>query len=199
MQLKKVYCKNCKKKRELIVMNLYCSETCKVAFFELTIKKLAEKRAKKNKDAIEWQKTVLSGDKKKIKSEIKDKLKTLGDYEKEAKKSFQKYIRLRDKDLPCISCGNDKTDLWDGGHYKKAEIYSGVIFDEQNCQKQCRKCNRFLNGNELNYREGLILRYGIDYVVEIEEKAIKTREHKFTREELIMIKKKYDLLIKSII
>ena len=128
---------------------------------------------------------------------LKDKLKTLGQYEAEAKKSFQKWIRMRDVSLPCISCGIEQTDLWDGGHYKKAEIYSGVIFDENNCHKQCRKCNRFLNGNELNYRQGLIKRYGIDFADKIEQKANETRNHKFTKEELIAKKLKYDLLIKE--
>jgi hypothetical protein len=128
---------------------------------------------------------------------LKDKLKTLGQYEAEAKKSFQKWIRMRDDKQPCISCGIEQTDLWDGGHYKKAEIYSGVIFDENNCHKQCRKCNRFLNGNELNYRQGLIQRYGIDFADHIEQKANETRNHKFTKEELIAKKLKYDLLIKE--
>jgi hypothetical protein len=45
---------------------------------------------------------------------------------------------------------NDK-DLWDGGHLKKAEIYSGVILILLR-HKQCRKCNRFLGGNELMFR-----------------------------------------------
>jgi hypothetical protein len=128
---------------------------------------------------------------------LKDKLKTLGQYEAEAKKSFQKWIRMRDDKQPCISCGIEQTDLWDGGHYKKAEIYSGVIFDENNCHKQCRKCNRFLNGNELNYRQGLIQRYGIDFADQIEQKANETRNQKFTKEELIAKKLKYDLLIKE--
>jgi hypothetical protein len=128
---------------------------------------------------------------------LKDKLKTLGQYEAEAKKSFQKWIRMRDDKQPCISCGIEQTDLWDGGHYKKAEIYSGVIFNENNCHKQCRKCNRFLNGNELNYRQGLIQRYGIDFADKIEQKANETRNHKFTKEELIAKKMQYDLLIKE--
>jgi hypothetical protein len=53
-----------------------------------------------------------------------------------------KMVRLRDAEQPCISCGGNDKDLWDGGHLK-AEIYSGVIFNPANCHKQCRKCNRF--------------------------------------------------------
>ena len=126
---------------------------------------------------------------------LKEKLKTLSEYEKEAKVFFQHWIRFRDKDQNCISCGTAQTDLWDGGHFKKAELYSGTIFNETNCHKQCRKCNRFLGGNELNYREGLIKRYGEDYVLSIEKTANELRQHKYSKEELIEIRNKYQKLI----
>jgi hypothetical protein len=48
------------------------------------------------------------------------------------------------------------------GILKKAEIYSGVIFNPANCHKQCRKCKPL--GNELMYRQGLIQRYGLEYI-----------------------------------
>ena len=127
---------------------------------------------------------------------IREKLKTLGKFESEAKTEFQRYIRKRDAELPCISCGTEQTDLWDGGHFKKAELYSGVIFDEMNCHKQCRKCNRFLGGNELNFREGLIVRYGETYVLEIEQRAAKLRVYKYTKDQLKEIREKYRVLNK---
>jgi DNA-directed RNA polymerase subunit N (RpoN/RPB10) len=127
---------------------------------------------------------------------IREKLKTLGQYESDAKKEIQKWVRKRDSNLPCISCGTLTSDLWDGGHFKKAEIYSGVIFDEMNIHRQCRKCNRFLGGNELNFREGLIARYGEDYVLKIEKKALETRNYKFNKEELKELREKYRLLNK---
>lgn len=133
---------------------------------------------------------------KEEKAKMKESVKTLSDYENEAKKSFQKFIRLRDAGKPCISCYKHK-EFYDGGHFKKAEIYSGVIFHEMNCHAQCRKCNRFLNGNELNYRKGLIMRYGEEYANFVEDLANSTRIKKYTREELIYIKKKYDLMIKE--
>jgi hypothetical protein len=34
---------------------------------------------------------------------------------------------VTDANENCISCGGNDKDLWDGGHLKKAEIYSGVI------------------------------------------------------------------------
>ena len=135
---------------------------------------------------------------KQNKADLRQKLKTLSQYEAEAKKSFQKYVRLRDKDLPCISCNEMVKDLWDGGHYFKAEIFSGLIFNEKNCHKQCRKCNRFLGGNELQYRKGLLARFGWEYVAKLENIADENRVYKYTKDELIEIKKKYDGKIKEL-
>ena len=107
------------------------------------------------------------------------------------------WIRQRDKDSPCISCGVKNTGLWDGGHFFKAELFSGLIFDERNCHKQCRKCNRFLNGNELQYRKGLIERYGESFVSELESISDANRVYKYSKTELIEIKNKYDKLNKQ--
>lgn len=126
-----------------------------------------------------------------FRSDLRHKLKTLGQFEAEAKKVFQRWVRLRDESSGCVSCPTTEIELFDGGHYKKAEIYSGVIFDERNCHKQCRKCNRFLGGNELMFREGLIKRYGLDFVNQLEIYANLTRNNKYTREELIEIKRYY--------
>lgn len=119
--------------------------------------------------------------------ELKEKVKTVSQYEAEAKRVFQKFIRLRDAGLPCISCGSN-SPLVDGGHYKKAEIYSGVIFHELNCNGQCQKCNRFLGGNELNYRVGLIAKIGLDRVEELERLADETRRTKLSKQELVGVK-----------
>jgi len=147
------------------------------------------KNLKKIKEQKEW---------KAEKSVLKDKLKTLGQFEAEAKTSFQKWVRMRDSHMPCISCGVKDTDLFDGGHYFKAELFSGLIFDERNCHKQCRKCNRFLNGNELQYRSGLIKRYGIDFVTNLESISDSKRVYKYSREELIAKKLQYDIKIKEL-
>jgi hypothetical protein len=43
-------------------------------------------------------------------------------------RNFSKVGKVTDANENCISCGGNDKDLWDGGHFKKAEIYSGVIF-----------------------------------------------------------------------
>lgn len=143
-------------------------------------------------------KTATNKVKKEERKKLKEKLKTLSQYKAEAKKSFQKFIRLRDSEQPCISCNTYSSDIWDGGHYKKAELYSGVVFDERNTSKQCRYCNRFLGGNESNYRAGLVKRFGEEYVLELESYANETKNKKYTKQELIDIKKLYDSKIKSL-
>jgi len=158
-----------------------CSPCCAI---------IHSKNLKKIKEQKEWRAE------KKI---IKDKIKTLSEYEKDAKKSFQHWIRLRDKNLPCISCNNSKTNDWAGGHYYSAGMYSGFMFDERNCHKQCNThCNKHLSGNLLEYRKGLIKRYGNEFVEQLESESDSKRNYKFTKEELIAKKLKYDILIKEI-
>lgn len=132
-----------------------------------------------------------------FKSDLRAKLKTLAQFEAEAKKVFQKWVRMRDEGKECISCSNPNPKGFDAGHFKKAEIYSGVIFYERNVHAQCSKCNRFLGGNELNYREGLVKRYGLDFINELETYANETRNYKFTKDELIEIKKRYNEKIRN--
>ena len=121
----------------------------------------------------------------------RNKLKSIRQLINEARVPFQRWIRFRDANDACISCGTRDSELWDAGHYLKAEIYTGLIFDEVNVNKQCRKCNTFLGGNESGYRMGLVKKYGEDAVRYLEESADALRVHRYGREELIEIKKQY--------
>jgi hypothetical protein len=141
---------------------------------------------------MEWKRILEEKAWQKRKKEAKEKLKSLSEYEAEAKKSFQKWVRLRDEGLPCISCGTMETMRWDGGHLFKAEIFSGVIFDERNVSRQCIKCNTVLNGNEAEYSIRLKERIGEKEFLSLQQKAMLTRNTKYTKEELVEIKKRYD-------
>jgi len=147
--------------------------------------------------AIEWgklhpKKTSIKRVNSEIKSEAKNKLKTQAQLRNPIKLYFQKWVRMRDIKEPCISCGTTKAK-WDGGHYLKAEIYSGVIFDERNVNKQCSYCNQYLDGNTAAYRQGLIKKIGLDEVIALEDLANETRTKKWTIEELQTIKNKYKI------
>lgn len=132
------------------------------------------------------------------KAKIESKRKTITQLINDARKYFQQWIRLRDNDLPCISCGNFYSNFYDGGHFFKAELYTGLIFKEINCNKQCRKCNRYQGGNESAYRQGLIQKYGEEKVKELEELSKSNRSKKYEREELIKIKEYYQNKIKEL-
>jgi hypothetical protein len=131
-------------------------------------------------------------------TEIKNGARPLSWYEKKAKAVIQLFARIRDSKEPCISCDRTESPQFDGGHYKKAELYSGVIFNELNVNKQCCYCNRDLHGNESSYREGLVRKYGEDKVKELEDLANKTRQHKYTKFELLQIEKHYKEKIKNL-
>jgi hypothetical protein len=109
----------------------------------------------------------------------------------EAKAVFQKWIRHRDKELPCISCQITYAKEWNAGHYKKAELYSGVIFNEHNVNKQCSQCNKYLQGNEEAYRKGLENKIGTKEILKLEELATQTRITKYSNQELKEIIDKY--------
>ena len=128
---------------------------------------------------------------KKDQQRQREKLKSIRRLINEARTPFQRWIRFRDANDPCISCGTTDSSIWDAGHYLKAELYTGLIFDEVNVNKQCRKCNSFLGGNESGYRQGLVKKYGEDMVRHLEESADSLRVYKYTREELKAIKKEY--------
>lgn len=150
----------------------------------------------KAKDNIEKKRIKEDKAKDKI---IREKLKTLSQYEQEARTVFQKWIRHRDKDLPCISCGRTNAISWDGGHYFDAGSYSGLIFHEDNVHKQCsRPCNKDLHGNKANYRIGLVNKIGEGRVRWLEENKDSLRVYKFTKEELINIKKEYSQRLKDL-
>lgn len=128
---------------------------------------------------------------------IKNDARPLSWYEKKARSVFQLWVRLRDRKEGCISCDRTEAPQWDGGHYLKAELYTGLIFDEINCNKQCCYCNGTnMHGNPIPYREGLVKKYGEYKVLELEAQKNEARVHKFTKFELLQIEKHYKEQIK---
>jgi hypothetical protein len=90
---------------------------------------------------------------------------------------FSEYIRLRDAVVanmsgyvPCISCG--KILHWksgDCGHFMNRK-YKYTKYDTRNNNFQCRTCNRFTEGNQSAYRDGLVKKIGETAVKELEER-----------------------------
>jgi hypothetical protein len=115
-------------------------------------------------------------------------LKTHRDLIREAQAAFNAYIRLRDRALPCISCGRTDRQHWDAGHYLTTGARPELRFDEANVHKQCVPCNQHLSGNLIAYRKGLIERMGLDVVERLEGPHAPA---KWSREELIALRQTY--------
>lgn len=92
--------------------------------------------------------------------ERKQAIKSRQDWLKEAQTEFNKYIRERDADLPCVSCGRHHQGQYHAGHYRTVGACPELRFNELNCHKQCAPCNNHLSGNIVEYRINLIQRIG---------------------------------------
>lgn len=82
-----------------------------------------------------------------------------------------KDVRERDKDKPCISCG--KFIQLEAGHFIPISKSRKLRYDLRNIHGQCGWCNRFLNGNYQEYKLGLIQRYGLEFVENLENVDLK--------------------------
>ena len=98
----------------------------------------------------------------------KQALETVPELTKKAQAAFNRYIRLRDKGKPCISCGVPWRDNFQACHYVPAGRSSKLRFDEDNVHGGCVRCNLYESGNLRGYRIGLIQRIGAARVEEME-------------------------------
>ncbi len=162
-------CKNCKAEFTPVRFNQkYCFDSfCVKVWVELEKEK-------------QWKK------KKKV---LKDELQTLPELLKLAQITFNKYIRLRDKDKPCVSCEKPLGAKFDAGHYFSMGGHKSVTFDEENVHGQCVTCNQHKHGNILYYQLGIQKRIGADRLIELHARAYENK--KWTRDELNEIIKRY--------
>lgn len=81
-------------------------------------------------------------------------------FAQKAQTEFNAYIRERDADQTCISCGRHHQGQYHAGHYRTVGANPELRFDEDNCHKQCSPCNNHLSGNIANYTPNLIAKIG---------------------------------------
>src|SRR5574343_115741 len=122
---------------------------------------------------------------------LREKLKTKSEWMREAQTAFKQFIRLRDQlaGHPCISSGKPldwSVNNVDAGHYRSRGSAPHLRFDERNCHAQSKKDNRYLSGNAVDYRIGLIARIGLE---EVESLEADQTPKKYTIAELKEMKK----------
>lgn len=94
-------------------------------------------------------------------------------------KACHLYIRTRDKDEPCISCGRYDPEIkealtggkWDAGHYKSKGAFPEQRYNEYNIHKQCKSCNggackfaKKAHTVQQSYKVNLIEKIGLRHV-----------------------------------
>lgn len=125
----------------------------------------------------------------------REQLKTRGKLLKEAQAEFNKFIRLRDHDKPCISCGRFHNGQYHAGHYRSVGSAPELRFNEDNCHKQCSACNNHLSGNLVNYRINLIDKIGLNAVETLEGPHERV---KLAREDIKQLKVTYRAMCKQL-
>ena len=139
----------------------WCSIDCGVA---LSIAKLAASKDKA----------------KKVKhKEDKERVKPLSKWLDEAQAVVNRYVRLRDKDLGCVSC--DKPASWDGqwhaSHFHSRGKSSFLRFNLLNIHKSCSVCNNHESGNLIPYKAEMINRIGQERFDHLEATASNPRRY----------------------
>lgn len=106
-----------------------------------------------------------------------------------AQRIFNQAIRDRDKDLPCVTCGNYKIEH--ACHFYSAGQYPALRFHPDNVHGGCISCNFYRHG-ELNfYRQHIEKRIGSDKLALLDSTATRHRFKKWSRFELELIIKEY--------
>jgi len=122
-----------------------------------------------------------------------DAMQTLPQLVKKAQTAFNAFIRARDEGKPCISCGIELTESGIGGgvdcgHFRSVGSAPNLRFEENNAHAQCKRCNRYLSGNAIEYRKRLIERIGL---AEVERIEADQTVRKYTRDFLIQLASQY--------
>ena len=117
--------------------------------------------APKNQDRA--RKAIQQEDRRSLRA-AKECVKTKGQYMREAQTAFNAWVRERDAELPCVSCGRSHEGQYHAGHYLSVGASPELRFEPLNVHKQCAPCNNHLSGNLVNYRISLPQRIGQEKV-----------------------------------
>lgn len=130
-------------------MQVTCGIECALIHGRRNQDKAREKQAKAERKQIK---------------ERKERIKSRADWMREAQSAVNAYVRERDRDMPCISCGRHHQGQYHAGHYLSRGAHPELALDTRNIYKQCSVCNNHLSGNQIEYRKGLIVRMGLALV-----------------------------------
>ena len=119
----------------------------------------------------------------------KRKPKSIAALVNDAATRLQRIVRLKAADengyATCVTCGQvEHYKDMDGGHFI-SRVYTAHKLCEEQIHPQCRRCNNWLNGNQVPYTLFMIETYGQDFVEHLE--ATKRETKKYSRPEIMEI------------
>ena len=123
---------------------------------EKSAKAAARQVAKRSSDSAKIER-LAKADLRKRKMDVKP----IGYWMKRAQSAFNAWVRARDAEQPCISCGRHHQGQNHAGHYRPAGSNPEQRFEPDNCHLQCAPCNSHLSGNLTAYRPALIAKIGL--------------------------------------
>ncbi len=139
--------------------------------------------------------TLRSLNRSKVKKQKTVGIIRISDLKKEVQKVVNKYVRLRDAELGCISCSTGKCD--EAGHFWPMGANGALRYDTDNLHGQCTSCNRWRHGNLLEYRLALVKKIGDMRVMYLDDHHHDIK--KWEREELEEIRATYTQKIKEML
>ena len=112
-------------------------------------------------------------------------------------KACHAYIRERDKNKGCITCGASLIGVkFDAGHFLKS-TNSYTKFMEKNIHGQCVRCNQYRGGEEAIYRQRIEEIYGVRTLLALER--CKSRKIKRTAQDYKKIEDYYKQKLKELV
>lgn len=185
-------CKVCKTRfKPAAIYEWWCCEEHKIEYAVLVMK---ERRKQNYDNEIKQRQERQKEDRKQLKvRRINAQPKTY--WIKQAQQAVNAFVRARDSNLPCVSCGTTSAAQWDAGHYRTTAAAPQFRFDPRQIQKQCSVCNQHKSGNIVPYRVELIKRIGIETVEAIENNH---ERRSYSIEELKGIRDYYRLELKRL-
>ena len=130
-------------------LQVVCSPACSLAWANTLAGQKAEKRAR----AV-------------AKREARAKLETPAAAARKAQAVFNRWVRLVDARMPCVSCGHpdDGSRQRHASHYRPVGSNPALRYHPDNVHAACSICNNHKSGNLTPYRLELIRRIGIERV-----------------------------------
>lgn len=136
---------------------------------------------------------------RKIRTDRRESIKTRSQHYNELQTLVNRFVRLRDKDEPCFTCGTVNPNIkYDAGHFLTRGGHPETRFHLMNIHKQCSvNCNQHGAGMRLEYEAHLIEKYGQKAVDELKGPQPALKQQFLNIEDIQREKVKFRKMIKD--